>query len=46
MKPSAKIRECRRRETRADDKKRVPNSHPKEAMMWLFFTLLARQEFA
>jgi hypothetical protein len=46
MKPSAEIRECSRRETHADDKKRVTNSHPEEAMMWLFFTLLARQEFA
>jgi hypothetical protein len=45
MEPSAKIRECSRRETRADDKNRVTSSHPEDAMMWLFFTLLARQEF-
>ena len=46
MEPSAKIRECSRRETRGDDKKKVTSLHPEYAMMWLFSTLLARQEFA
>ncbi len=45
MEPSAKIRERSRQETRGDDKKKVTSSHPEDAMMWLFFTLLARQEF-
>jgi hypothetical protein len=45
MEPSAKIRECSRRETRGDDKKKITSSHPGDAMMWLFSPLLARQEF-
>jgi hypothetical protein len=46
MEPSAKVRECSRRETGGDDEKKVTSSHLGNAMMSLFSTVLARQEFA